>query len=51
MREPHGYPLFKSRLDEALGNLIIWVAFLSMAGGLEVDDLYSLFQPELSIII
>ena len=29
---------FKARLDGALGSLIWWVATLSMAGGLELDD-------------
>ena len=31
--------VFKTRLDEALGNLIEWVASLPMAGGLELNDL------------
>ena len=31
--------VFKARLDEALGNLIWWVASLPMVGGLELDDL------------
>ena len=30
--------VFKTRLDEALGNLISGVASLPMAGGLELDD-------------
>ena len=31
--------VFKTRLDEALGNLIKWVASLPEARGLELDDL------------
>ena len=31
--------LNRCRLDEALGNLTSWVASMSMAGGLELDDL------------
>jgi len=35
---------FEARLDGALSNLVWWKVFLSMAGGLELDDLYSPFQ-------
>ena len=31
--------VFKTRVDEVLGNLIWWVAALPMAGLLELDDL------------
>lgn len=31
--------LFKTRLDDALSNLIEWVVSLPMAGELELDDL------------
>ena len=30
---------FKARLDVALGSLVWWLATLSMAGGLKLDDL------------
>ena len=31
--------VFKARLDGALGNLVWWEVSLSVAGGLELDDL------------
>ena len=31
--------VFKTRLDEALGNLVWWRVSLPMAGGVELDDL------------
>jgi len=38
--------VFKSRLDEALSNLVWCKMSLPMAGGLERDDLEGLFQPK-----
>jgi len=35
----------KARLDVALGSLVYWLATLSMAGGLKLDDLWGPFQP------
>ena len=35
---------FKARLDRALGSLILWLASLLVAGGLELDGLNCLFQ-------
>jgi len=37
--------LFKARLDGALSNLVEWKMSLPMAGGSELDDLSSPFQP------
>ena len=37
--------VFKARLDGALSNLVWWKMSLLMAGGLEPDDLWGLFQP------
>ena len=39
--------VFKARLDGALGSMICWVATLFPAGGLELHELYSPFQPKL----
>jgi len=36
---PHLWRHFKTKLDGALGSLIWWVATLTTAGGLELDDL------------
>ena len=36
---------FKARLDVALGSLVWWLATLHIAGGLELDDHCSPFQP------
>jgi len=38
--------VFEVRLDGALSNLIWWKVSLPMAEGLEIDDLYSPFQPK-----
>ena len=35
---------FKARLDGALSNLVGWEVSLSIAGGLELDDLKGPFQ-------
>ena len=37
---------FKARLDGALSNLVYWEVSLSIAGGLQLDDLKSSFQPK-----
>lgn len=39
--------VFIARLDGALGNLISWVASLSMVGGLELNDLKGSSQPKI----
>jgi len=36
---------FKARLDVALGSLVWWLATLSVAGGLKLDDLWWPFLP------
>jgi len=38
--------VLKARLDGALNNLVWWRVSLSMAGGLELGDLYCPFQPK-----
>ena len=38
--------VFKARLDEALGSQIWKLVALPVAGGLEPDDHWGLFQPE-----
>jgi len=38
--------VFKARLDGALSTLVWWKMSLLMAGGLELDDLQSPFQPK-----
>jgi len=38
--------VLKARLDGALSTLVWWKMSLSMAGGLEPDDLSGPFQPK-----
>ena len=38
--------VFKARLDGASDNLVQWGMSLSIAGGLELDDLKGPFQPK-----
>ena len=43
--------VLKARLDGALGSLSWQLAFLLMAGGLELDDLLAPLQPKHSVIL
>lgn len=38
---------FKAELDEALDNLTVWVATLPVAGWLNWNDIWGLYQPKL----
>jgi len=37
--------IFKASLDVALGSMVLWLATLHIAGGLQLDDHYGCFQP------
>lgn len=45
-RNASSLEIFKDQLDRTLSNLVQWKVYLSMATGLEPEDLSGLFQPK-----